>query len=527
MEREARPRRILWFMLHSGYLRYFGPTVRLLADRGHSVHLAFSRMEKDAGDTRLVLELAGSRENITVGDAPLRGRGDGWRPLAGLVRSLTDLGRYVDPRYADAPALRARMAGKLTAHVRTARAVDPVTAWLTLRVVGFMDSHSSERLSRRIVSSLGQVERAIPTCDQIDEFLRRADPDIVLATPVIEFGSNQVEFLKSAQKLGIPCAVSVASWDNLTGKGLIRLVPDRVFVWNEIQSREAAEMHGIPPERIVATGAQKFDEWFERRPSTTPEAFATKVGVDPVLPYVLYVCSSSFIAPDEVAFVRRWLGTLRNDGRSELRELGVVVRPHPQHAAQWRGVDLGEYGNVALWPPEGAQPDAGTARDDFFDSLAHSTAVVGINTSALLEAAILGKSVLTPLAPEFAGTQGGTLHFRYLLFENGGFVHTAATLDEHADQLADALRHGDEHAAQTKRFVETFLRPHGLEQPAAPILAEAIEQLAGVSPQPTKDAPTTRVLRAVLRPAALAAAAIGGIAARVRQPSPRAGERLT
>jgi hypothetical protein len=520
MEKEARPLRILWFMLHSGYLRYFGPTVELLADRGHSVHLAFSRMEKDPGDARLVRELAGTLESVTVGDAPLRRRNDGWRPVAGLVRSLTDLGRYVHPRYADAPALRGRMAGKLTEHVRTARAVDPVTAWLTLRAVKFMDSHSSERLSRRIVSSLGRVERAIPTCDRIDDFLRRVNPDVVLATPVIEFGSNQVEFLKSAQKLGIPCAVSVASWDNLTGKGLIRIVPDRVFVWNEIQAREAAEMHGIPPERIVTTGAQKFDEWFERTPSTTPEAFATKVGLDHARPYVLYVCSSSFIAPDEVVFVRRWLRRLRDDERPELSELGVLVRPHPQNAGQWRGVELRELGNVTIWPPEGAQPDAGAARDDFFDSLAHSAAVVGINTSALLEAAILGKSVLTPLVPEFAGTQNGTLHFRYLLYENGGFVHTAATLDQHADQLADALLRGDEHAEQTSRFVELFLRPHGLERSAAPILADAIQNLASAEPEPARRAPATTLLRILLTPAAFVAALVGGIAARIRPSSP-------
>ncbi len=516
METEARPLRILWFMLHSGYLRYFGPVVQLLADRGHSVHLAFSRLEKDEGDARLAQELAASRENITIGEAPLRRRGDGWRPVAGLVRSLTDLGRYVDPRYADAPALRARMAGKLTQHVRTARAVDPVTQRLTLRLVRFMDSHSSEQLSRRIVSSLATVERAIPTSGRIDDFLRGQAPDAVLATPVVEFGSNQVEFLKSARKLGVPSAVSVASWDNLTGKGLIRVMPDRVLVWNEIQAREAEQMHRIPRARIVATGAQKFDEWFERMPSTTPEAFREMVGVDRAHPYVLYACSSSFIAPDEVGFVERWLARLREDERTELHRLGVLVRPHPQNAGQWREVDLRRFGNVAIWPQEGAQPDSGSARSDFFDSLAHSAVVVGINTSALLEAAILGKSVLTPLAPEFAGTQGGTLHFRYLLAENGGFVHTAATLDEHFDQLADALLRGDEQAEQTRRFVESFIRPHGLDRPAAPILADAIEELAGTSPEAADRAVVSTLLRIVLTPAALAAALVGGIAGRVR-----------
>jgi hypothetical protein len=517
METEERSLRVLWFMLHSGYLRYFGPAIQLLADRGHDVRLAFTRLEKDPGDARLARELAASRSGITFGEAPLRRRGDGWRPIAGLARSLVDLGRYVDPRYSDAPALRARMARKLTEHVRSARAVDPVTARLTLALVHFMESRSSERLSHTIVGSLGAVERAIPTSPGVDAFLRKEAPDVVLATPVVEFGSNQVEYVKSARKLGIPSAVAVASWDNLTGKGLIRVVPDRVFVWNEIQAREAREMHGVPGDRIVATGAQKFDEWFARSPATTREAFAAKVGLDPKRPYVLYVCSSPFIAPDEVGFVRRWLRRLRGDARGELRELGILVRPHPQNADQWRGVDLRD-GNAAIWPPGGAQPDAGEARADFFDSLAHSAAVVGINTSALLEAAILGKNVLTPLAPEFAGTQLGTLHFRYLLFENGGFVHTAEGLDEHADQLALALRRGDEHATQTRRFVERFLRPHGLDVPAAPILADAIERLASMKPEPVRVAPGAAILRALLAPAALAAATVGPLAARRRRP---------
>ena len=35
METAGRPLRIEWFMLHSGYIRYFGQTIRLLADDGH------------------------------------------------------------------------------------------------------------------------------------------------------------------------------------------------------------------------------------------------------------------------------------------------------------------------------------------------------------------------------------------------------------------------------------------------------------------------------------------------------------
>ena len=515
-----KPLRILFFMLHSGFIRFYRRPIELLAERGHEIHLAFTQLEKDPGDTRLAQDLAAASPRITFGEAPRRSRGDGWRPLAGLVRSLTDLGRYVHPRYADSPALRARMARKFGDHVRTARAVDPVTAGLTLRLIRFMDSRSSERLSRRIVGTLGAVERAIPTCRRIDRFLRGLQPDAVLVTPVIEFASTQVEYLKSAGMQGIPSAVCVASWDNLTGKGLIRVVPDRVFVWNELQVDEAVQMHGIPRERVVATGAPKFDEWFERSPRLPYGELAAKVGLDAGLPFVLYVCSSAFIAPDEVGFVNRWLEALRAHPEARVRDVGVLVRPHPQNAAQWRGVDLSGFGNVAIWPPDGAQPDAGGARADFFDSLSHSAAVVGINTSALLEAAIAGRSVLTPLAPEFAGTQRGTLHFRYLLFENGGFVHVGETLDEHFAQLGGVLERGDEHAEQTRRFVASFVRPHGLGHPAAPILADEIEALARTSRARHRRRLRDYALQALLTPAALAAAIVGGVSQRVRRRAP-------
>jgi hypothetical protein len=506
-------------MLHAGYIRYYRPALELLADRGHSVHLAFTRIEKDPGDARLARELAERHPTITIGDAPLRRRADGWRPLAGLVRSLVDLGRYVHPRYAQSPALRARMARKLTEHVTRAQTIDPLSARLTLRLIRFISSRSSERLSNGIVRSLGAVERSIPTCREVDDFLREQRPDAVLVTPVIEFASTQVEYVKSAQRAGVPVGVCVASWDNLTGKGLIRVVPDRVFVWNELQAREAVEMHGVPRERVAVTGSAKFDEWFERRPATSRAEFTAAVGIDPERPFVLYVCSSAFIAPDEVSFVRHWLTELRARPEESLLRLGVVVRPHPQNAGQWRGVDLTGFENTVLWPRDAEQPDAGDARAAFFDSLHHAAAVVGINTSALIEAAIVGRSVLAPPAPEF-GTQQGTLHFRYLLAENGGPLHVAESLDSHFAQLGAVLEGRAEHAERTRRFVESFVRPRGLDRAAAPILAEEIERLADDRAVPARPGAAAYGLRVLLLPLATAAGLAGRLSRRLRRRPP-------
>jgi hypothetical protein len=85
--------------------------------------------------------------------------------------------------------------------------------------------------------------------------------------------------------------------------------------------------------------------------------------------------------------------------------------------------------------------------------------------------------VLTALAPESAGGQGGTLHFDYLLKEHGGFVQLAPDMDTHRQQLSAAVA-GDYDAAAIRAFVRDFLRPHGLERPVTPIVADAIEAAA-------------------------------------------------
>jgi hypothetical protein len=178
----------------------------------------------------------------------------------------------------------------------------------------------------------------------------------------------------------------------------------------------------------------------------------------------------------------------------------VLVRPHPQNAGQWADADLSDLGEVAVWPPRGAQPDAGEERADFFDSLAHSAGVVGVNTSALIEAAIVGKSVLTVLDDRFAGTQEGTLHFHHLRAANGGFLHEARSWQEHLDQLGEVLARPGEARERTQRFVQSIVRPHGLDRTATEILADGIATLAdGPRPVPHRPTVRARLLRAALQ----------------------------
>jgi len=133
----------------------------------------------------------------------------------------------------------------------------------------------------------------------------------------------------------------------------------------------------------------------------------------------------------------------------------------------------------------GSNPVDAESRADYFDSMYHAAAIVGLNTSALVEGAIVDRPVFTILAPEFRDSQEGTFHFHYLLEAGDGFLNVSRSLDEHAGQLASLLAGGP--VRVNRRFVEHFIRPRGAAVAATTVFAGAVEDIArDTSPQPRR-----------------------------------------
>jgi hypothetical protein len=476
--------RILFFLHNISKTRHFDGVIQSLAAEGHSIVLAAARQRNRALSLPRSLRLANrdliarrSAARIEIVPCPVR-RLDAWTNAAPALRLARDYLRHADPRYAHKAKLEARSAESAP------------KAWLA-----FVHARPWVRRHWRAVSrALAAAEAAIPTDALFNLFIANERPDLVLVTPLVDYGSYQTDYVKSAHRLGIPVAFVPFSWDNLTNRGLIRIQPDRVLVWNAIQEREAMELHGVDQERIVVTGAARFDAFFGMRAATTPQEFCTPLALDPDRPLVLYLCSSEFVAPEEVAFVRRWIQALRQSSDARLRSASILVRPHPAHLKPWKGVSLGAR-NAAVW----TEKETMNADQGLFDSLFHARAVVGLNTSAMIEAGILGKPVHTIVLDEFAGGQEETLHFDYLRAEKGGLLHEARTLEDHVEQLSASLDAGETARERDRRFIERFVRPHGLDVPVTPIVAAEIARVAGIEKRRVRPAPWHMLLRWAMR----------------------------
>jgi hypothetical protein len=475
-------------MRHLGSFRMYEPVIREMARRGHEIHLALGRAEA-LGWTAALENLLADHPNVTWSrlSPPTTAF---WAELAKTIRLWADYLRYLDPEYDRAPKLRARARERVPS-----------------RLAALSDWPRFQRAParRRLAALLRIFERALPPVPEIERELRQRRPDVVLVTPLVYLGSSQFEVLRSALRVGLRTAFCVGSWDHLSSKALVRDVPHRVLVWNATQKDEAVRLHGIPSERVVVTGAQCYDQWFGRRPVRTREEFCRRVALPADRLFIVYVCSALFRgSPVEAVFVQRWIEQLRASERPELRDAAVLVRPHPARMEEWRGVDLARFGHARLY---GSNPVDAASKDDYFESLYYSAAVVGLNTSAFLEGAIAGRPVHTILLPEFAENQEGVLHFRYLFTVGGGVLRAGRTFDEHHAQLAVSLSSPAERPGD--RFVREFIRPHGLDVPATPVFCDAVDDLVRVE-QPAPER-SSRALAAVRWAVASAFWALRGI----------------
>ena len=461
--------KILFSALHLAYFRNFESVIVDLAERGHDVHLIADEAEA-LGGQQLADRLAASSPRVRWDWAPAVAR-ERWFPVAQKLRHALDYVRFLEPRYDASTKLRLRT------EERAPRVLRWIAAAPGLRFTP---------LRRALAAVLMQLERLMPVSETATAFLRAEAPDVLLLTSMTYARAPQFDHQKAARTLGIPVGHCIMSWDHLSSKSLLHLVPDRMFVWNDVQKAEAIDMHPVAAERIVVTGAQCYDQWFDRSPHRSREEFCRAYGFDPSRPVILYVCSAMSPPPDppEAVFVRAWIEALRASDDPRMRDAGILIRPHPERVKEWRDADLSGLRDVVV---HGRNPIDADAKAEYFDALYYSAAVVGVCTTVFIEATIVGRPVLALIAPQFRMHQDEMRHFRYLVELEGGVLQTSERFDDHLRQLARALDGDSDLEERRARFLRAFLRPQGLDVEATPHLSTAIEALAAEHPAPPPD----------------------------------------
>ena len=237
-----------------------------------------------------------------------------------------------------------------------------------------------------------------------DDVFEAYPPDLVLGTRVLTLtpaagpgGSRALDrhLLIAAARRRVHTMVLVASWDNLTTAGFFPVVPHRITVWNEIMLGEAWEVHRIPPERVLVTGAPQHDVYARTELRSSRHDFFERHGLDSERPLVVYTTQTVGTVPDEPLIAEQIA-----DGLAErfAGDVQLLVRLHQLDRMDRFGALTGRVG-VALDQAGSARPgfddrdfgQAGLA--ELADTLHHADLVVNTASSISIDATACGTPV--------------------------------------------------------------------------------------------------------------------------------------
>ena len=258
--------KLLVVMQHANFFRNLETVVRELDSRGHetvALHSDHASRPKASSATRLKkpkMAFMGRGIEVAVADLPSLTTGfrpeptERWQRWLRAGRGYVNRGLYLQKEHPSPErvidALDKQLPGR-TKRLMASRAVRRVLgAPGTLRAWRWLERHT--RPSRSLTALIGQIR-----------------PDVVLVSPSV-WPKRPVEadYIHAARRLGIPTIGYVNSWDNLTSKGTVHVLPDMFIVWNEALAAEAVRRFTTSrASSIRVTGAPHLDHFFDLRPS--------------------------------------------------------------------------------------------------------------------------------------------------------------------------------------------------------------------------------------------------------------------
>ena len=110
---------------------------------------------------------------------------------------------------------------------------------------------------RRLLAGLfRRLEAAMPISPSVRSFVSEEAPNVVVVSPLVEFGSAQGDYIRTAEAAGIPSAVVIDGEIDLAAKGGIRDLATVTIFGKKAQADAAVQLHHLPRERLEVVGAE-------------------------------------------------------------------------------------------------------------------------------------------------------------------------------------------------------------------------------------------------------------------------------
>ena len=454
---------MLFVMRATTHFHYYRSIVEAAVRRGHKVEVLFERFGESWSAENYLEPIEESRRengNFSHGQALNR---KGWlKNVIGWSRRLLNYNHNLN--FKDQPKyFRDRSVAMFPSY------------WKIL----FKNSLARFFFRKRTVGRFFRyVESKTSPEPSVVAHIKKISPEVVIASAGnLNADSADIEYIKAAKSLGVHTVIPVISWDFLTTKGTIHILPDRLLVWNKFHESEALKYHHFPEKNMRVIGAPVFDKWLSeigKAPDLDRDSFAKKYGLRSEDPFVLYLGSTANVAADESWVVQEMRKALDESGDEALKKTQIIVRPHPAHWKIYGSIK--NLKDVRIVPEIGGMmPDNKSALELFYDSVYHSVAIAGINTSGMIDAIIAGKPCIAMLIERYRSRHEKTAYFQQLLKSDA--ANLARDGRGFAREFKKLLSGNDEHKKEREAFIKDAIRPRGFEISAGEAAIVEVENL--------------------------------------------------
>ncbi|MBI2024686.1 MAG: CDP-glycerol glycerophosphotransferase family protein [Candidatus Harrisonbacteria bacterium] len=121
--------------------------------------------------------------------------------------------------------------------------------------------------------------------DFFASYYDKYQPQMVLLAHL--FSDIETSMLREAKRRKIISVGLINSWDKLTSRNMLLLLPDKMLVHNRIVKNEAIRLADMSKKDITIVGIPHFDHHF-KTPRSSKKEFAKRFGLDPNKRYVVF-----------------------------------------------------------------------------------------------------------------------------------------------------------------------------------------------------------------------------------------------
>jgi hypothetical protein len=155
-------------------------------------------------------------------------------------------------------------------------------------------------------------------------------PDLVFLANLFE--DAEINLLREAKRHSVKTVAMINSWDKTTARCVLRLLPDKLIVWNDSVKDAIIKYDLAKPEDILVSGIPQYDDYFKGSPSigsgTNREDFFRSIKSAGDRKILVYSPVGATISGDADWEVIDMLHRLNDEGRFS-EKVSILVRFPP------------------------------------------------------------------------------------------------------------------------------------------------------------------------------------------------------